>query len=71
MCYNFMTVFITVSCLWGVFSQIKDEIKSPLKSSIQSDYMGFNGTNIVSLGWNFVHRQVESVLPNHDHTTDK
>uniref|UniRef100_K1Q8H2 Uncharacterized protein n=1 Tax=Magallana gigas TaxID=29159 RepID=K1Q8H2_MAGGI len=34
-------------------------MKSPLKASIKNDYMGFNGTNIVSLGWNFAHRQVK------------
>ncbi|XP_062578868.1 tetraspanin-3-like [Saccostrea cucullata] len=50
---------IFVGILYGSPDTIKDEIKNPLKTSIQSDYMGFNGTNIVSLGWNFAHRQFE------------
>lgn len=50
---------IFVGILYGSPDTIKDEIRNPLKTSIQSDYMGFNGTNIVSLGWNFAHRQFE------------
>lgn len=34
-------------------------MKSFLKVFIKNDYMGFNGINIVSLGWNFVYRQVK------------
>ncbi|XP_061184159.1 tetraspanin-1-like [Saccostrea echinata] len=48
---------IFVGILYGSPNTIKDEIKNPLKTSIQSDYIGFNGTNLVSLGWNFAHRQ--------------
>ncbi|XP_056011129.1 tetraspanin-1-like isoform X2 [Ostrea edulis] len=48
---------IFVGILYGSPDTIKSEIKAPLKTTIQSDYVGFNGTNIVSLGWNFVHRE--------------
>lgn len=48
---------VFMGILYGSPDTIKDEMKGPLKASIQSDYMGFNGTNIVSLGWNFAHRQ--------------
>ncbi|XP_069115274.1 tetraspanin-6-like [Argopecten irradians] len=50
---------IFIGILFGNKTLITDEIKNPLKSSIQSDYQGLNGTNIVSLAWNFVHIQVK------------
>ncbi|OWF55408.1 CD63 antigen-like [Mizuhopecten yessoensis] len=45
--------------LFGNKTLITDQIKTPLKSSIQSDFQGLNGTNVVSLAWNFVHIQVK------------
>ncbi|XP_061184952.1 tetraspanin-1-like [Saccostrea echinata] len=48
---------IFVGILYGSPNTIKNEIKNPLKTSIQSDYIGFNGTNLVSLGWNLAHRE--------------
>ncbi|XP_033759309.1 tetraspanin-16-like [Pecten maximus] len=45
--------------LFGNKEIITDEIKPSLKSSIQSDYQGLNGTNAISLAWNFVHIQVK------------
>ena len=38
--------------------QIKAPIKDTLNSTIQSDYAGLNGTNIVSIGWNVVNLKV-------------
>lgn len=37
---------------------VTDKIKDKLKSAILSDYQGLNGTNVVSIGWNFVNQKV-------------
>ncbi|XP_060086232.1 tetraspanin-16-like [Ylistrum balloti] len=50
---------IFIGILFGNKTLITDGIKTPLKASIQSDYQGLNGTNVVSLAWNFVHIQVK------------
>lgn len=38
---------------------ISDKIKDNLKPAIQTDFQGLNGTNVVSLSWNFVNQQVK------------
>ncbi|KAJ8316416.1 hypothetical protein KUTeg_006430 [Tegillarca granosa] len=50
---------VFVGILYGKPELVQDQIKNPLKTAINSDFMGFNGTNIVSLGWNFAHQQIK------------
>lgn len=38
---------------------ISGKIKDTYKESIQSDFQGLNGTNVVSLGWNFINQEVK------------
>ena len=40
------------------FFQFDNPAKQMLKDSIQSQYKGLNGTNVVSIGWNFVAQKV-------------
>lgn len=45
---------ITMGIFYWKPDMIKVPIKDTLNSTIQSDYAGLNGTNIVSIGWNVV-----------------
>ncbi|CAC5390965.1 unnamed protein product [Mytilus coruscus] len=38
-------------------NEITDPVKDGLKSSIQSEYQGFNGTNFESIAWNFINQK--------------
>lgn len=50
---------ITVVVIFFRFSNVFDNpSKQLLKNSIKSDYQGLNGTNLVSVGWNFVAQQM-------------
>lgn len=49
---------VLVGILIGDKTMFTDKIKPSLKTQIQSDYQGLNGTNIVSLAWNFLHFQI-------------
>lgn len=49
----FMIIFYTKQEL------ISGKMKDNLKEGIQSDFQGLNGTNVVSLGWNFINQEVK------------
>ncbi|XP_063439622.1 tetraspanin-9-like [Mytilus trossulus] len=38
---------------------VTEKIKDNLKPAIQTDFQGLNGTNVVSLSWNFVNQQAK------------
>lgn len=48
---------VVIGILYGSPNTFHDPAKASLKSSIQSDYQGLNGTNLVSIAWNVVNQQ--------------
>ncbi|VDI71345.1 tetraspanin-18 [Mytilus galloprovincialis] len=52
-----ITQIITLSIFYFQPELFTDPIKDSLKSKIKSDYKGLNGTNSVSIGWNFAHQK--------------
>lgn len=48
---------VVIGILYGSPNTFHDPAKASLKAGIQSDYQGFNGTNLISIAWNIVHQQ--------------
>ncbi|XP_041373148.1 tetraspanin-18-like [Gigantopelta aegis] len=42
-----------VILLFVIRDKIKDVLKQPMLDSIREDFTGFNGTDVITLGWNF------------------
>lgn len=47
---------IVIGILYGSPNTFHDPAKSALKSGIQNDFQGLNGTNLVSIAWNIVNQ---------------
>ncbi|XP_052062627.1 tetraspanin-21-like [Mytilus californianus] len=52
-----ITQIVTLTIFYYKPELFTDPIKDALKSKIKSDYKGLNGTNSVSIGWNFAHQK--------------
>lgn len=48
---------VVIGILYGSPNTFHDPAKASLKSTIQSDFQGLNGTNLVSIAWNIVNQQ--------------
>lgn len=49
---------VVIGILYGSPDTFHDPAKKKLKEQIQSDFIGLNGTNVVSIGWNIVMQEV-------------